>query len=214
MTEGIKRIHGILVLQPYLRYEERIVGQVVFCHPRPDTLVVDVDTQYVNGRCSAMPQVYEVCQRTSRWILSRLATSAVESHIDVHRQIVDLTSCLGYLLHVCGVSPRLKDLLRIDIVTKQLRPVSVSFCLWLQFLFQIRVQRLLMRLQIVRQLLRHSTVVHTRGIIRIVARHLYHTYLVLHLHHDNRLFMSIVIAQMSHHLTEGTLVGLQYIPAQ
>ena len=71
-----------------------------------------------------------------------------------------------------------------------------------------------MPLQIVGQLLGHSTLVQPRRIRRIVARHLNHTDLILHLHHDHRLLMSIMITQIRHHMTEGTLVGLQHILTQ
>ena len=82
-----------------------------------------------------MPQVYEMCQRTARGILPRLASPAVESYIDVHRQVVNLTSGLGYLFNVCGVGPRLENLFRINVITKHLRPIGTSLCLRLQFLF-------------------------------------------------------------------------------
>ena len=68
--------------------------------------------------------------------------------------------------------------------------------------------------QIVSQLLWHSTLIHSGGIIRIVTRHLYHTNLILHLHHDDRLLLSIMTAQMFHDAAEGTPVGLQHILAQ
>ena len=140
-----------------------------------------------------MPQVNKMSQRTARRILPRLPVAAVESHINVHWQIVDFTSRLGYLLHIGGVGPRLEDLLRIDVIPKQLRPVGTRFSLRLQFLFQIRVQRLLMPLQIVGQLLGHNALVQPSRIRRIVARHLNHTDLILHLHHDHRLLQSIMI---------------------
>ena len=193
MPEGVESIHRVFILQSYLWHEERIVGLVVFCQPRLDALVVDIHPQHIDRWSPTMPQVNKMSQRTARRILPRLPVAAVESHINVHWQIVDFTSRLGYLLHIGGVGPRLEDLLRIDVIPKQLRPVGTRFSLRLQFLFQIRVQRLLMPLQIVGQLLGHSALVQPRRIRRIVARHLNHTDLILHLHHDHRLLQSIMI---------------------
>ena len=68
--------------------------------------------------------------------------------------------------------------------------------------------------KIVSQLSGHGTMVHSCGISRIVASHLYHANLVLHLHHDNRLLLSIMVAQMLHHAAEGALVGLQHVFAE
>ena len=65
MPEGVEGIHRILVVQSYLRNEERIVGKVVFRQPRLDALVVDVNAKHVDGRCSAMPEIYEMSQRTA-----------------------------------------------------------------------------------------------------------------------------------------------------
>ena len=143
-----------------------------------------------------------------------LAITAVERHIDMHRQVIDFSSCLGYLLHVGRISPRLENLLGIDVITKQLRPVGTSLSLGLQLLLQIGVQRLLILLQIVGQLLWHSTLVHPCSISRIVTRHLNHTNLILYLHHNDRLLLGIMIAQMLHDTTEGTLVCLQHILAE
>ena len=74
-----------------------------------------------------MPQVDEMCQRSARGILSGLAIAAVECYIDIHRQVINGATSLGYLLNIFGISPRLENLLCITVVTKHLRPGGCRF---------------------------------------------------------------------------------------
>ena len=123
-------------------------------------------------------------QWTCRRILAGLAPPAVHSRVDIERNVEDFLSRHGHLLHVSGIVVSLESLIDkplVSLVDVQLVEPLAPFALCKGFL----------------------------GQRRMVAGTLEHSYLVLYLHHDDGMLLTVNIGDMAEQGGESLPVGIE-----
>ena len=199
LANGIKRVYRTRGIWRRFGNKQGVPRLLILPSPLREVREVNVRRQEINLRRAGSPDVHEVRQRPGARILAGLMAGTDERRVHIHRQLVFGCAALSHLIRVTRKVPRHENLVRLSTRSENFLPCAASFepgggplCakLW--------NQSLLVLAKVIHQLGRHGFFEKFLCDGAAIARVRNHSDLVLDLHHDDRVVVSINFAQVAH----------------